>query len=538
MSDSYGTPEVPARRAAGLDAHDDARALVRLIQCCQCSRPLTVPVTLPCGHSVCRTCLPDPHRRANIVYTNTPDRIQGTICPVEGCGQEHAVGDCNVDVYLLKVMESITVTLASTVAESVSDEKDVLHLVEVLGASLADVPTFDIQHSPRRFQSQGGQLRAIYDMAAAGCLDYRADVAFEQLIVQEDSKTRRADVALLEQIREATHRELDCQVCYNLMFDPVTAPCGHSFCRICLTRVLDHSMQCPMCRRNLPIPPSLTRQSSNLRLVSLLQALCPEMVASRGAAISAEEQGGLGELDTPLFVCTLAFPGQPTFLHIFEPRYRLMIRRAYDANRQFGMMMYNQTGEVQGELGSVNFKQYGTMLQILNIHMFPDGRSLIETRGMYRFRVLAHGTLDGYTVGRVQRVEDVGLVEEERLEAEEIAVTAPVALPTTEINAQPASPIPSPPPDADVQSLTTRQLLTISLEFIQRMRAHSAPWLHQRILQSHGGPPDDAATFPFWFAAIIPIMDEEKYQLLRTSTIRERLKIVVGWIRRIESQRL
>jgi hypothetical protein len=180
------------------------------------------------------------------------------------------------------------------------------------------------------------------------------------------------------------------------------------------------------------------------------------------------------------------------------------------------------------------------MLQILNVHLFPDGRSLVETKGMYRFRVLAHGTLDGYTVGKVERVEDVGLNEEERLEAEEIAAASPNGVnPYTNLDVRSAMArlIEASDQPATLNCLTTHQLLALSLDFIMKMQAHSAPWLHQRILQSHGGPPSDAETFPYWFAAIIPIIDEEKYQLLLTSSVRERLKIVVGWIRRIETQR-
>jgi Lon protease-like protein len=217
-----------------------------------------------------------------------------------------------------------------------------------------------------------------------------------------------------------------------------------------------------------------------------------------------------------------------------------MIRRAYESNQQFGMMMYNLSGQNQGSLGSVSFKEYGTMLQILNMHMFPDGRSLIETRGMYRFKVLSYSTLDGYTVGRIQRVEDVSLIEEERLEAEEIAAASPAGVEfSTRLDAQSAMAMHAEASahPVDVNCLTTQQLLSIGLGFIQKMQAHSAPWLHHRILQSHAGPPNDAAMFPYWFAAIIPIIDEEKYELLRTSTVRERLKIVVGWIRRIENQR-
>ena len=37
----------------------------------------------------------------------------------------------------------------------------------------------------------------------------------------------------------------------SLLFEPVTASCGHTFCRECLYRVLDHAQTCPVCRATL-----------------------------------------------------------------------------------------------------------------------------------------------------------------------------------------------------------------------------------------------------------------------------------------------
>ena len=88
-----------------LNASRDARQLVRLAQCPQCSYPLQEPVTLPCGNSLCRKCLPEPHLRPNISYPATANRLQGFICPY--CRQDHAVGDCNVDVVLNKIMNIV-----------------------------------------------------------------------------------------------------------------------------------------------------------------------------------------------------------------------------------------------------------------------------------------------------------------------------------------------------------------------------------------------------------------------------------------------
>ena len=40
----------------------------------------------------------------------------------------------------------------------------------------------------------------------------------------------------------------------------------------------------------------------------------------------------------PIFVCTMTFPAMTCPLHIFEPKYRLMMRRCIETNsRRFGM---------------------------------------------------------------------------------------------------------------------------------------------------------------------------------------------------------
>jgi hypothetical protein len=91
----------------------------------------------------------------------------------------------------------------------------------------------------------------------------------------------------------------------------------------------------------------------------------------------------------------------PTILHVFEPRYRLMIRRCIESSTpRFGMVLPSRgTGpdHLQGVM------EYGTMLEIQSVQMLPDGRSMVETVGSHRFRLMEKGSLDGYTVGRIER---------------------------------------------------------------------------------------------------------------------------------------
>jgi Lon protease-like protein len=304
--------------------------------------------------------------------------------------------------------------------------------------------------------------------------------------------------------------------------------------------------------------PGLTaeRAPSNILLSKLLTRLCPEDAAIR-AEFEDLPEASEDELKVPLFVCTLSFPDVPTFLHIFEPRYRLMVRRAVESgDRKFGMLLHNPSKEPQGELGRVPFYQYGTLLHIESMHLMPDGRSLIETIGLSRFRVLKYGQKDGYTIGKIERIDDITISEEETVEARETTPSSPIARSLSaadhfggllhHLPSQSATPLPSviqsPSSTAqikpsDLTSMSTRALYDLNVAFVKKMRENSAPWLHSRVFQAYGNIPDDIALFPWWFASVLPFSEKEKYKLLETSSVRERLKITCRWVLMLEGQK-
>ena len=529
MGDQGASP--PSRpleiHSDGLDAHRDARAIVGLVQCSQCSYPLQQPMTLPCGNSLCRKCLPELQIREHVSYPIDPTRQQGIKCPFGDCSMVHSLADFSLDVTLAKVMNVIGKEIARyrpiTCDTPLLLEEQMAESVRSIStkAVLDDEKTLEYTQ-PRSRVLHGGRLVATYTLAEMGELAYSSSVAYQSLASSNDSY-QYLDIAILEHLKEATRQELDCQVCYNLMLDPLTTTCGHTFCRKCLHRVFDHSTICPVCRRNLSMRPALNVEPSNARLVSLLSGLCPDLLASRASLLDAEAAGLSPDFTTPLFVCTLSYPSMPTFLHIFEPRYRLMIRRAIESgDRKFGMMMYNKDGTPQGDLGATQFMQYGTLLHIISVQMTPDGRSLIETIGVSRFRVKSWALLDGYTVGSIERIDDISIADEERAEILETTSTPGPESPTS------AAAL------LQLDSLSTTALHAICATFIQKMQSVSAPWLHERVLRAYGNPPEDPAQFPYWFASILPISDEEKFRLLPTTSVRERLKICARWVRGIE----
>ncbi|XP_062849500.1 E3 ubiquitin-protein ligase TRIM39-like [Trichomycterus rosablanca] len=53
--------------------------------------------------------------------------------------------------------------------------------------------------------------------------------------------------------------QLQCSICLDVFTDPVSTPCGHNFCMICLKKCWDTSShcQCPLCKTNFPKRPEL-----------------------------------------------------------------------------------------------------------------------------------------------------------------------------------------------------------------------------------------------------------------------------------------
>ncbi|KAI1799922.1 hypothetical protein F4811DRAFT_565157 [Daldinia bambusicola] len=506
-----------------LDAVKDVRQIIRLIQCQVCSKILREPTTLPCGHSLCKLCVPQTHVRTNISWPATANRLRGFECPFDDCKKEHALGDCGVDVTLNKTLTTIQsiieldrgVTGLSHVSTSITvqDHWDIAGI-----PSLAD-------RTDEPFTLKGARIVATYTLAEQGKLDYGSEVTYYSIGVGDD-EAEQIDSTMLARLKESVRTEMDCQVCYALFLDPLTTTCGHTFCRSCLHRILDHSDLCAICRRPLSIQAQVNRQSypSNDRLCKMINGFWADLVDLRAQTYALEQQANQNGFDIPLFVCTLSFPRMPTFLHVFEPRYRLMIRRAMEGNRTFGMVIHNPSRAP----GEPEFLEIGTLLRIVNIESFADGRSLIETVGVSRFRVTRHGWLDGYIVGNIEKIDDISVAEEEAIEAEETMRSRGVrelatAPPSPESShSEHTVPVRSRPVLVsleDIETMSTRELVEVGVNFARRVRAQSVAWLNSRVLSIYGECPADPALFPWWLASILPVKEEEKYKLLGTLSV-------------------
>ncbi|XP_019112538.2 LON peptidase N-terminal domain and RING finger protein 1 [Larimichthys crocea] len=203
--------------------------------------------------------------------------------------------------------------------------------------------------------------------------------------------------------------DMECSLCMRLFYEPVTTPCGHTFCKNCLERCLDHMPQCPLCKESLREYLACRKYMVTKVLERLIKQYLGQEYAER-TKNHLEETRELSDLtkNVPIFVCTMAYPTVPCPLHVFEPRYRLMIRRCMETGtRQFGMCINDpQKG----------FVDYGCMLTIRSVHFLPDGRSVVDTIGGKRFRVLSRGMKDGYSTADIEHLEDTRVEDGEELQ--------------------------------------------------------------------------------------------------------------------------
>ncbi len=92
-------------------------------------------------------------------------------------------------------------------------------------------------------------------------------------------------------------KEFMCPVCLDLLKDPVAIPCGHSYCKSCITGCWDQEDQmrvysCPQCRQTFSPRPALARNTILAEMVEKLKK----------TKLSADCDAGAGDVQCD--VCT------------------------------------------------------------------------------------------------------------------------------------------------------------------------------------------------------------------------------------------
>jgi uncharacterized protein len=114
----------------------------------------------------------------------------------------------------------------------------------------------------------------------------------------------------------------------------------------------------------------------------------------------------------PLFpLGTVLYPGLMLPLHIFEDRYRQLVRELLDApegaSRRFGVVAIRVGREV-GADGITALHDIGCMAELRQVEQYEDGRYDIVTTGATRFRLRGMDESLPYLQGYVDFLEEEG----------------------------------------------------------------------------------------------------------------------------------
>ncbi|KAJ0580367.1 putative transcription factor C2H2 family [Helianthus annuus] len=284
--------------------------------------------------------------------------------------------------------------------------------------------------------------------------------------------------------RPARTDDFDCTLCLKLLYEPITTPCGHTFCRSCLFQSMDRGNRCPLCRTVLFISPRTCAISVTLN--SIIERNFPQEYAER--KLEHESLTNMGPDLLPLFVMDVVLPCQKLHLNIFEARYRLMVRRIMEGNRRMGMVILDST------TGSV--ADYACEVEITDCEPLPDGRFFLEVESRRRFHILRNWDQDGYRVAEVEWVQDI-----------------------------------SPPEGSkekhDLQQ-TTNKVAAYARSWI-KVAQQAAQRDQSRLMELHraeGLMPStsDPESFSFWLASLTNQRPQERLALLRLRDTKERLR--------------
>ena len=112
-------------------------------------------------------------------------------------------------------------------------------------------------------------------------------------------------------------------------------------------------------------------------------------------------------MELPLFpLHTVLCPGVALPLHIFEPRYRALVKHCLDDGSPFGIVLIRDGREVGG--GPTSIATVGTVAEIREAGKFSDGRYELLVVGVRRFRIESVTVgREPYLIGQVDELADV-----------------------------------------------------------------------------------------------------------------------------------
>ncbi len=111
---------------------------------------------------------------------------------------------------------------------------------------------------------------------------------------------------------------------------------------------------------------------------------------------------------------TVLFPYANIQVHVFEERYREMIRECNQDEKGFGIVLIRSGSEVGGEAEPY---MVGTAVRIESIQTYDNGNMDVRIKGERRFRIRKIDQSKPYLVGHVEPIVELEVEESPRADA-------------------------------------------------------------------------------------------------------------------------
>ncbi|KAJ3214546.1 hypothetical protein HDU67_001516 [Dinochytrium kinnereticum] len=411
------------------------KMLFEVFECAACYDLLSDPICLPCGQVICAHCIPTSISSKKLYQLKS--KLEDAIsldpdprkplpaileelfmiyrCPTERCSMFHLKRHDKTVWKLLSVVmhlfpeEQRALAMAKSASQTFftssewSPESFTVNMdkaettLEKLTNAIEIAPRLQWPYllRSRVLFCMRDYNRAVKDAEMADSVNpvnNRGSRLLEKIESYADDQSRsevvfvmaeeQIDIEVDQSLRGYLENSLECSLCLNPMTEPVTSPCGHVWCRPCILSSLDHDRRCPLCRLQIPDPSYFSYIQPN----AVLESLSKELSIPHDAPKPPNEKFWI-----PVFVCSLAFPLVSYGYHIFEPRYRVLVKECMDGNRQFGVCL---PAPRHGD--GMPFETIGTILQIIRAESIPGDlaetslgllpRYVIEATGLHTFK--------------------------------------------------------------------------------------------------------------------------------------------------------
>ncbi|KAH1003796.1 hypothetical protein HUJ04_003650 [Dendroctonus ponderosae] len=366
---------------------------LNLFLCIVCGNILRQPVTVKCGHTLCMSCLdkmPEKCRKCSQDVEEEQFRVnvlvQGLI---EKWTERNKLNNTDTPVVILVLHPRYVLRSGCAGFQYTVD------ISRKISTKWKKSQIFDLSHPKRQiYRKLSYRRKPTKHPAKTRKENQRNSDSFGKML---DNMLIELEMTVEKALRDSweciSEEDLECLLCRRCLADPVTTPCGHTFCRDCLTRVLDHRLTCPLCVSKLSVGDYF--RGTTAVLDQATQFLFPKKRPHQQCGSDEHSSDNVS-----VFVCTNAFPGVACPLYVNEPRYRLLVRRCLESrSKTFAMTSLDPSG--------AKLMQYGTILEVKDAISLQDGRIILSTQGIRRFKVISRDEKDGYDTAKVEHIYDI-----------------------------------------------------------------------------------------------------------------------------------